>query len=105
MLIRAFKIFLLFFISVFSFSKTNAQDLSGIWRGYFITESGDQYKYEVQIGQTSTNRLSGVTYSYLDTRFYGKAMLTGNVDVVGKKALIQEMKTVELRMSGSSFAC
>jgi hypothetical protein len=82
-----------------------AQDISGIWRGYFITEGGEQYKYEVQLDQTKKNSLSGVTYSYLDTRFYGKATFTGNYTKASNAALVQEIKTVELRMSGGSVAC
>lgn len=81
------------------------QSLTGIWRGYFITEGGEQYKYELQVDQTSTNRISGVSYSYLDTRFYGKATLSGNFTKTSKAALIQEIKTVELKMSGGSVAC
>lgn len=82
-----------------------AQNLTGIWRGWFVTESGEQYKYELQIDQTKTNRISGVSYSYLDTRFYGKATLTGNFTKASKSALVQEIKTVEVKMSGGSVAC
>lgn len=105
MAIRAFKVVSLLFVFSLVFTQVKAQDLTGIWRGYFITDGADQYKYEVQIGQSSTKRLTGVTYSYLDTRFYGKATLTGNFNTGGKNALIQEIKTVEVRMSGSSIAC
>jgi hypothetical protein len=89
----------------FSTSSLFAQDLTGIWRGYFITESGDQYKYEVQLAQTKKASLSGVTYSYLDTRFYGKATFTGNFTKATNAALVQEIKTVEVRMAGGSVAC
>ncbi len=82
-----------------------AQNLTGIWRGYFNTYSGDDYKFEIQIEQTKSNRISGVSYSYLDTRFYGKAALTGSFNKAGKAALIQEIKTVEVKMAGGSFAC
>ena len=85
--------------------KGISQNLTGIWRGYFITESGEQYKYELQIDQNRSNRLSGVSYSYLDTRFYGKATLSGNFTKTSKAALIQEIKTVEVKMSGGSIAC
>lgn len=80
------------------------QNLTGIWRGYFITDDLEQYRYEVQIEQT-TNGLSGVTYSYLDRRFYGKATFTGNFNKTSLNALVQEIKTVEVRMSSSSFSC
>jgi hypothetical protein len=86
-------------------SKAFSQNLTGIWRGWFVTESGEQYKYELQIDQTKTNRISGVSYSYLDTRFYGKATLSGNFTRSSNAALIQEIKTVEVKMSGGSVAC
>lgn len=89
------------FCSIFSLV---AQDLTGIWRGYFITESYDHYKFELQVKQKG-NGVSGVSYSYLSTVFYGKATLTGSYIKAGKKALIQEIRTVELRMSNSSQAC
>ena len=50
------------FLPAFSFLSF-AQDITGIWRGYFITDDGDQYRFEVQMEQ-SNNTLSGVTYSY-----------------------------------------
>ena len=84
---------------------SGAQDLTGIWRGWFKTSNGDEYKFEIQIEQTKNNRISGVSYSYLDTRFYGKATLTGNFNKANGAALIQEIKTVEVKMSGSSSAC
>ncbi len=93
----------LFFIG-FSNAVT-AQDITGIWRGYFVTESNDQYKFEVQVEQNKNNRVSGVSYSYLSTVFYGKASLTGYYNKSSKTALIQEIKTIELRMSGGSVAC
>jgi len=92
---------LLLTASALSFS----QDITGIWRGYFITDDGDEYKYEVQLSQSKKNSLSGVTYSYLDTRFYGKATFTGNYTKGSSKALVQEIKTVEVKMSGGSVAC
>ena len=82
----------------------HAQDLTGIWRGYFITEGFDQYKFELQVKQKG-NSVSGVSYSYLSTIFYGKATLTGNFNKEGQTALIREIKTVELRMSEGSDAC
>jgi hypothetical protein len=84
--------------------SSSAQDLTGIWRGYFITESFDQYKFELQVKQTGST-VSGVSYSYLNTVFYGKATLTGVYNKAGQNALIREIKTVELRMSGGSTAC
>jgi hypothetical protein len=96
----------IFFVFTVSFSvNLYAQDLSGIWRGYFITDSREQYKFELQIDQNRANVISGVSYSYLSTIFYGKAQLTGMLKPSGNNVLIQEIKTLELRMSSSSVAC
>lgn len=96
-----------FFFALFTsllFSSLSAQDMSGIWRGYFVTENYEHYKFELQIRQTG-NSVSGVSYSYLSTVFYGKASLTGTYNKVGKKILIQEIRTVEVRMTDGSAAC
>ena len=90
------------FLPAFSFLSF-AQDITGIWRGYFITDDGDQYRFEVQMEQ-SKNTLSGVTYSYQDKRFYGKCTMTGNFSNSSGNALIQEIKTIEVKMH-SSVAC
>ena len=81
-----------------------AQNLTGIWRGYFITSNYDQYKFELQI-KHSTGSISGVSYSYLNTSFYGKAVLTGSFNKATSDAVVREIKTVELRMDASSTAC
>lgn len=99
------RVTLYFLLSVLFCSPAFSQDLTGIWRGYFITESMEQYRYEVQLEQLSNNALSGVTYSYLDKRFYGKATFTGNFNKSSKNALVQEIKTVEVRMSAGSYSC
>lgn len=81
-----------------------AQNLTGIWRGYFITESFQQYKFELQL-EHKGNQISGVSYSYLTTVFYGKATLTGHYNKETNTAVVREIKTVELRMSAGSSAC
>src|SRR6187397_2724440 len=98
-----------FALIVFTFLPTFSvlsfgQDLTGIWRGYFISDDGLQYRFETQVQQTG-NSLSGVTYSYQDKRFYGKCTMTGNYSKASGNALIQEIKTVEVRMSLNSSAC
>jgi hypothetical protein len=98
--------YLILFLLLIPFTRftSSAQDLTGIWRGYFVTEGFDQYKFELQVKQTGSS-VSGVSYSYLNTIFYGKATLTGTYDKNGQNALIREIKTVELKMSGGSAAC
>lgn len=91
-------------ISFLTSSISYSQNLTGIWRGYFITENDDQYKFELQVEQKG-NRISGVSYSYLTTVFYGKALITGNYNKAEHTALVSEIKTVELRMTAFSSAC
>ena len=91
------------FLPAFSFLSF-AQNITGIWRGYFITDDGDQYRFEVQMEQ-SKNTLSGVTYSYREKQFYGKCTMTGNFANSSGNALIQEIKTIEVKMSLASVAC
>lgn len=95
---------ILFLLIPFTHSTSHAQNLTGIWRGYFVTELYDQYKFELQLKQTG-NSISGVSYSYHSTVFYGKATLTGSFNATGQSALIREIKTVELRMDAGSAAC
>lgn len=99
------KYFLLFFLlGPVAHFTLSAQNLTGIWRGNFITDNNSNYKFELQIKQNGSS-VSGVSYSYLSTVFYGKATLTGIFNKNGQNALIKEIKTVELKMSGSSLAC
>lgn len=98
-------VFLFLVLIAFIPKKGDGQNITGVWRGYFITESGETYKYELQIAQSKSNRISGVSYSYLDTRFYGKATLSGSFTKANTSALVQEIKTVEVKMSAGSFSC
>jgi hypothetical protein len=82
-----------------------AQDLTGIWKGYFISEFGDYYKLEFQISNNSANFSSGVSYSYLDVRFYGKATMTGSYIKSIKNLRIKEIKTVEVKNLDGNQTC
>ena len=90
-----------------------SQDITGIWRGNFISADNklmdmfnleDRYKYEVQIDQRN-KAFNGVTYSYKTTVFYGKASANGTVNVKTGKVMLQELKLLELKMTPDSYAC
>jgi 3-oxoacyl-[acyl-carrier protein] reductase len=96
---------------------SQAQDLTGIWRGNFrktptvaqgklleLMGADERYKFEVQIDHKNKS-FTGVTYSYLTTVFYGKATARGTFEPRTKKVLLEELKIVEVRMAGSSGAC
>ena len=106
------KFRLLFVAFVLVTGCVYAQDITGIWRGYFNSGYGyfkQQYKYEVQINQLSNaasmKGLEGVTYSYHTTVFYGKALLQGIYDAKNKSLTIRETKLVELKIAGNSEPC
>lgn len=99
------KTFSLFFIlmALLPFNGMS-QNLTGIWRGWFKSEGGESYKCEIQIAENKRKSIRGVSYSYLDTRFYGKATLSGFFNKKGKTVVIQEIKTVEVKMSDGVVA-
>ncbi len=82
-----------------------AQNLTGIWRGYFVTNDGEKYKLEFQVNIPSSTFSSGVSYSYLDVRFYGKATMTGSFNEATKNLKIREIKTVEIKNIDGGGAC
>lgn len=81
------------------------QDVTGIWKGYFITESGEYYKLEFQVLQNGSTAATGVSYSYLDVRFYGKATMTGSFLRNAGSFRIREVRTVEVRSSMGGATC
>jgi hypothetical protein len=91
----------LFFLCLFS----SGQDLTGIWKGYFITNDGEQYKLEFQVKQNNSSSITGVSYSYLDVRFYGKATMSGSLNRSEKQFQIQELRTVEVKNLGGGGTC
>jgi len=97
-------VFFIFFLASLPV-LAQAQKLTGIWRGYFITEDGEQYKLEFQVQQAKSLAVTGVSYSYLDKRFYGKASMTGFLDQKNKSFQIQETHTTEVRNMGGGGTC
>ena len=102
---RLSAIILFAFFLLFLPVSMMAQDLTGIWKGRFISVSGEEYRLEFQIRQSNSMVVTGVSYSYLDVRFYGKTTMTGNFNRTNQVLGIQEIKTVELKMDPGSFAC
>lgn len=106
------RILLTLFISYCLPHFLSAQQLTGIWRGYFssnVSVMGDvardeTYKFEIQMLQEN-NSIRGVSYSYKTTVFFGKAELTG-IYTPGRKTLIlKENKLTDLKITTESEAC
>lgn len=106
-MLRTFYRHLLIFLLLTPLTQLNsqAQDLTGIWKGYFISESGDYYKLEFQVLQNGTYGVTGVSYSYLDVRFYGKATMTGSFLKTSSSFKIREIKTVEVKSTLGGATC
>lgn len=101
----SYKYFVLFLLITFAGFTSLAQNLTGIWKGYFISDFGDYYKLEFQINNNSANFSSGVSYSYLDVRFYGKATMTGSFIKSTNNLKIKEIKTVEVKNLEGNGTC
>lgn len=104
------KLFLNYFLVVlllvpFATMHSSAQNLTGIWKGYFISDDGNYYKLEFQVAQNSSYGVTGVSYSYLDVRFYGKASMTGSFIKNSSSFRIREIKTVEVKSSLGGATC
>ncbi len=101
------------FILLLSVATSDAQKITGIWRGYFSSSGGlysqgvreENYKYEIQIDQQSNNGIKGVTYSYKTTVFYGKAEVSGIYNASSKSLIIKEGKLVDLKIGDKSEPC
>jgi hypothetical protein len=90
-------------------SMAAAQNVKGIWRGYFYSGNSifpEKYKYEIQINELPSKALEGVTYTYKNTTFYAKCGLQGiNFRNKNKFVTIREVSTLELRMQPGTTDC
>ncbi|HEX7847211.1 MAG TPA: hypothetical protein VF476_15530, partial [Chitinophagaceae bacterium] len=98
------KLCLFFFLVPIS-AITYSQKITGIWKGYFRTSTGEHYKLEFQVLNNSSYTATGVSYSYLDVRFYGKATMTGSYVKSSKKLRIREIRTVEVKSMMGGITC
>ncbi len=102
----------LLILVIFITQYTWAQDLTGIWRGSFVSSDritgfstpSERYKLEVQIAQDDKT-FNSVTYSYRTTLFYGKAAANGTVNPKTGMVWLEETKIVEVKMLSGSSAC
>ena len=102
--ISKFLLFVILLVQI-PFTATYSQNITGIWKGYFRTGSGEHYRLEFQILNDKSYIVSGVSYSYLDVRFYGKATMTGSFIKNSKKLRIREIRTVEVKSLMGGITC
>jgi hypothetical protein len=103
-----YKFTLLYFLLILTLTA-GAQNITGIWKGYFVQNTfgfyEDRYKFEVQVEQLSNDALNGVTYSYKTTVFYGKAEAKGIYTKKTNNIILNELKLVELKIGDKSTPC
>lgn len=102
------KRYLVLLICILVSSALHAQNLTGVWRGYFITGFGPnkyRYKFEVQINNKANNALEAVTYSYKSTVFYGKAAAQGVFMKKQRTLVLKETNLLELKIEEFSSPC
>ncbi len=103
-LVKTFFLFLL--LASAPATVVFSQDLTGIWKGYFKSSDNSTYKLEFQLSHKKNGYpASGVSYSYLDVRFYGKATMTGNFISSSKNLRIKEIRTVEVTSLMGGTTC
>ncbi|WP_416438071.1 hypothetical protein [Phnomibacter sp. MR] len=100
-----------FLLAVSTFLQIQAQELNGIWRGsfynkyeYLIYREAAIYRYEVQLYNIGKG-VKGVTYSYQDTRFYGKASMIGVWSGPSSNLTIKENSMEDLKIAGGGDGC
>lgn len=102
---RWLAIFIMGWLPIIGF----AQNLDGIWKGYFTTGFGSNkqyYKYETQIvGNGTSGSMKGISYSYLSADFYGKSQVEGSFDHLNKKLELREAKLISFSNNNSSNVC
>jgi hypothetical protein len=100
------RLLLVFFFPVFSLTSFS-QDITGIWKGYFTSNlDGQYYRLEFQLlNNNDSYTITGVSYSYLDKRFYGKATMTGSYMKQSQMLKIKEIKTVEVKSLLGGMTC
>ena len=84
--------------------QSTAQDLTGIWRGTFYSTKlesmfGSDNKYEIQIDNAG-RACKGVTYSYQNTSFFGKASLVGMWAKSSKNLIFKEDVLLDYKTEG-----
>jgi hypothetical protein len=86
---------------------SNAQDLSGIWRGSLKPEAGGcfpVYNLELQIHFANNNMLSGNAYDYYDRSRFVRLDFNGRYNANTKRLVLIEDKIITNSLPVSSKA-
>ncbi|MFT3934620.1 MAG: hypothetical protein QM726_13435 [Chitinophagaceae bacterium] len=103
---RKLYLLTLLFLSI---TASNAQDLSGIWKGKLLQAAGGcfpEYNVELQINFIVTaNTLSGNAYDYRDTSTYAKFDFIGRYNNTTKRMVIIENDVLANHVPSSCVPC
>lgn len=98
------RLFILMFMMGY-FCSAQAQNLTGKWVGYFTTNSGMSYTYEVNIEDDGNANLLATTFTKFSSNNYAKASAKGVFTKASKLASILETKFEQLTIAPNTQAC
>jgi hypothetical protein len=88
-------------------SETNAQDISGIWRGKLVMGVGGCFPvYQIELQLTVTGgKISGKAYHFSDSSNFISDEIVGTWDSTSKTAMIRETGIVTFRIKEECVPC
>ncbi len=96
---------LLFILMLGYFSSGQAQNLSGKWVGFFTTNMGISYPYEVIIQDDGNTNLIANTYTKFTSSYSAKASAKGMFTKQSKIVSILETKFDQIALAPNTQAC
>ena len=99
------------FIFLLFYTELAAQELTGVWKGYFITFSNkpfqdiQTYEFEVHLLQLDSNTLQMITISFQKEKFYCQANAKGTFNRKTKQIIINEYELNDIKYVDKKNAC
>ena len=96
---------LILLIGLVTLNAAAAQNLSGKWVGYFTTNTGITYPYEISIQDDGNSNLTATTLTRFSISSSAKATAKGTFTKQSKLASILETKFEQLLLTPNAQAC
>jgi hypothetical protein len=96
---------MLLLIGLVTINAAAAQNLSGKWVGYFTTNTGITYPYEINIQDDGNSNLTATTLTRFSISASAKATAKGTFTKQSKLATILETRFEQLSLTPNSQAC
>ena len=99
------------FIFLLFYTELAAQELTGVWKGYFYTYGNKQfqdiqlYEFEVHLIQLDSNTLQMITTTFQKEKFYCQANAKGTYNFNTKQIIINEYELNDIKYIDKKNAC